>query len=212
MLGRVVEVVCGQTLDELFQELIFEPLEMRDTAFWVPEEKTERLAALYTVAPGHPQHFRNDAMGAGVLDRPHLLSGGGGLVSTAADYHRFTKMLLRGGELEGTRLLGSRTLAGMTRNQLPGGVDLEDFGRALFAETSYAGVGFGLGFAVVLDPVAAKWMGNRGEYGWGGAASTAFWVDPVDRVIVIFMTQLMPSSTYPIRSELRQLVYQALVD
>ena len=150
-------------------------------------------------------------MGDAALKPPTLLSGGGGLVSTIADYHRFTQLLLRHGELDGTRLLAPGTLELMAQNHLPGGLDLEAVGRPLFAETPFNGVGFGLGFSVLLDPVAAKTLGNRGEIAWGGAASTAFWVDPVDEVVAIFMTQLLPSSTHPIRSELRQLVYQALI-
>jgi CubicO group peptidase (beta-lactamase class C family) len=121
-------------------------------------------------------------------------------------------MLLGGGALEGVRLLSPRTLQTMTRNHLPGGADLQSYGRPLFAEVRYDGVGFGLGFATMLDPVAAKMAGNAGEFNWGGLASTAFWVDPVDEITVVFMTQLMPSSTYPLRPQLRQLVYQAVVD
>jgi CubicO group peptidase (beta-lactamase class C family) len=211
VLGRVVEVASGQSLDRFFAERIFRPLGMTDTAFWADDAQRERLAALYTAAPGQRRAVRLDAMGDRVHERPQMLSGGGGLVSTVGDYHRFTRMLLRRGELDGTRLLGPRTLGHMTRNHLPGGADLEAVGRPLFAETSFAGVGFGLGFSVLLDPAASKSLGSAGEFGWGGAASTAFWVDPVDEVIAIFMTQLLPSSTYPIRSELRQLVYQALV-
>jgi CubicO group peptidase (beta-lactamase class C family) len=141
-----------------------------------------------------------------------MLSGGGGLVSTARDYARFTGMLLGGGELDGVRLLGPRTLRLMTSNQLPGHADLEQFGRPLFAETTFDGVGFGLGFSVVEDPVAARYTSSRGEFGWGGAASTAFWVDPAERMEVLFFTQLLPSSTHPIRSQLHQLVHQALID
>jgi CubicO group peptidase (beta-lactamase class C family) len=133
-------------------------------------------------------------------------------VSTAADYHRFTQMLLGGGELDGARLLGPRTVAYMTRNHLPGGADLEAVGRPLFAETTFDGIGFGLGFSVVDDPVKNKVLSSRGEFAWGGAASTAFWVDPVERITALFLTQLLPSSTHPIRPQLRQLVYQALVD
>ena len=143
---------------------------------------------------------------------PTLLSGGGGLVSTAADYHRFTQMLLGEGELDGVRLLGPRTVRYMTSNHLPGGVDLEAFGRPLFAETTFDGVGFGLGFSVVEDPVPGKVPASRGEFAWGGAASTAFWVDPAEEITVLFLTQLLPSSTYPLRPQLQQLVYQALVD
>jgi CubicO group peptidase (beta-lactamase class C family) len=132
-------------------------------------------------------------------------------VSTAEDYHRFTQLLVNGGELDGVRLLGPRTVAHMTSNHLPGGVDLEAYGRPLFAEMPFNGFGFGLGFSVLTDPVKAKTLSSRGEFGWGGAASTAFWVDPGEEITVMFFTQLMPSSTYPIRQHLRQLVYQALL-
>jgi CubicO group peptidase (beta-lactamase class C family) len=211
VLGRVVEVVSGQPLDRYFDEHIFGPLGMADTGFWVEGEAAGSLAALYAAGPaGRPVRF--DELGRRALRRPDCLDGGGGLVSTAADYHRFTQALLRGGELDGARLLGSRTLAYMARNHLPGGADLESFGRRLFAETTFDGVGYGLGFAVMVDPVANKVLCSAGELAWGGAASTFFWVDPAEQLTAIFMTQLMPSSTYPLRSELRQLVYQALVD
>jgi CubicO group peptidase (beta-lactamase class C family) len=212
VLGRVVEVVSGQSLDTFLQERIFGPLGMTDTAFYVPEGQADQLAALYVPNPVTRQAVRNDALGDGALRPPSCLSGGGGLVSTAADYHRFTRMLLHEGELDGTRLLGTRTLQYMTRNHLPGGADLEAFGRPLFAETSFDGVGFGLGFSVVTDPVANKVLSSPGEFAWGGAASTAFWVDPLEGVTALFMTQLLPSSTHPIRPQLKQLVYQALVD
>ena len=151
-------------------------------------------------------------MGDAVTRPPTFLSGGGGLVSTAADYHRFTQMLARGGELDGARLLGPRTVAYMTRNHLPGGTDLEDIGRPIFAESSFRGVGFGLGVSVVVDPAALRALTSVGEYAWGGLASTAFYVDPVEEITAMFFTQLMPSSTYPIRTQLRTLVMQALVD
>jgi CubicO group peptidase (beta-lactamase class C family) len=134
------------------------------------------------------------------------------LVSTAADYHRFATMLLNEGELDGVRLLSPRTVRYMTSNHLPGGADLSAFGRPLFAETAFDGVGFGLGFSVTIDPVKARVPGSVGDYGWGGAASTAFWVDPAEELTVLFFTQLMPSSTHPIRPQLKQLVRQALVD
>ena len=217
VLGRVVEVASGQSLDEFFSARILGPLGMTDTGFWVDEEDRSRLAALYTpVPPPRGPAKRFDAMGKVAGHPPRVLIGGGGLISTAADYHRFTQMLLDrpgspGGELDGVRLLGPRTLAYMTRNHLPGGVDLETYGRPLFAEAPYRGVGFGLGFAVVIDAAAQKTLGSVGEFSWGGAASTAFWVDPAEELTVCFFTQLLPSSAHPIRSELRQLVYQALV-
>jgi CubicO group peptidase (beta-lactamase class C family) len=151
-------------------------------------------------------------MGGAALKAPDALSGGGGLVSTAGDYLRFARMLLGGGEVDGVRLLGPRTVRYMTRNHLPGGADLEAFGRPLFAETTFEGVGFGLGFSVVEDAVAGKSPASAGEFGWGGAASTAFWVDPAEDLTALFFTQLLPSSTHPIRPQLHQLVHQALVD
>jgi CubicO group peptidase (beta-lactamase class C family) len=212
VLGRVVEVASGQTLDRFFAERIFRPLGMTDTAFWAPEADHDRLAALYVAFPGRADRVRMDAMGDAAKTQPAFLSGGGGLVSTAADYHRFTQMLLRGGELDGARLLGTRTVRYMTRNHLPGGVDLEAFGRPLFAETTFEGVGFGLGFSVVEDNVANRVLSTVGEFGWGGAASTASLVDPAEELTMLFFTQLLPSSIHPIRSQLKQLVYQALVD
>ncbi|HEY1966903.1 MAG TPA: serine hydrolase domain-containing protein [Pseudonocardia sp.] len=212
VLGRVVEVVSGQPLDEFLAGHILRPLGMTDTSFGVPEGQAERLAALYNVHPNTGELFRNTAMGDAALRRPRCLSGGGGLVSSAVDYHRFCQMLLRRGELDGHRLLGSRTVDYMTRNHLPGNADLFSFGRPLFAESPMVGVGFGLGFSVVLDPAAGKGVCSSGEFAWGGAASTAFWVDPSEELTAMFFTQLMPSSTHPIRSQLRTLVYQALVD
>ena len=143
---------------------------------------------------------------------PTLHAGGSGLVSTAGDYHRFTQMLLRRGELDGVRLLGPRTVAYMTRNHLPGGVDLETMGRPIFAESAYHGVGFGLGVATVVDPVPGKVLTNPGEFAWGGLASTAFYVDPVEDVTALLFTQFVPSGVYPLRTRLRTLVNAALVD
>jgi CubicO group peptidase (beta-lactamase class C family) len=215
VLGRVVEVVSGQSLDEFFAERIFRPLGMTETAFWAGPEEAGRLGALYNRVDG--KLGRIDAMGKAALRKPVYLSGGGGLVSSAADYHRFTEMLLHrpdspAGELDGARLLSPRTVAYMTMNHLPGNSDLESFGRPLFAESVFQGVGFGLGFAVQLDPAASKTLCSAGEFNWGGAASTAFWVDPAEQLTVSFFTQFMPSSAYPIRPQLRQLVYQALID
>jgi CubicO group peptidase (beta-lactamase class C family) len=209
VLGRVVEVASGQRLDAFLAEHVFGPLGMGDTAFHTTE--ADRLAALYVPKPGGGI-ARHDRMGAAALREPTFLSGGGGLVSTAADYHRFTRMLARGGELDGERLLGPRTVAYATRNHLPGGADLQQIGRPIFAESDFRGVGFGLGFSVVVDPAAGKSLSSAGEFAWGGLASTAFYVDPVEEITAMFFTQLMPSSTYPIRPQLRTLVAQALVD
>ncbi|HYT09047.1 MAG TPA: serine hydrolase domain-containing protein [Mycobacteriales bacterium] len=211
VLGRVVEVVSGMPLDRFFAERILGPVGMVDTAFSVSEEQAHRLARLYAAsAPGRPP-TRQDAYPPDLRD-PTFLSGGGGLVSTAADYHRLTRLLLGGGELDGVRLLSSRTVDFMTRNHLPGGRDLAELGRPFSAEPAFEGIGFGLGFSVVLDPVRNESLASAGEFFWGGLASTLFWVDPVERVTVVFLTQLIPSSTYPIRFELRQLVNSSLVD
>ncbi|MEU8260504.1 serine hydrolase domain-containing protein [Micromonospora sp. NPDC048999] len=212
VLGRLVEVISGQRLDVFLAERILRPLGMTDTRWWVDEADAKRLAALYAPHPTTGQATRHDGIGRAALTEPGWLSGGGGLISTAADYHRFTQFLLRGGELDGVRLLGPRTVRFMTRNHLPGGRDLASFEPAGFAETVLGGIGFGLGFAVVLDPVPSRVPSSVGEYYWGGLASTAFWVDPVEEVTALLFTQLMPSSTYPLRSQLRQLVYSALID
>jgi CubicO group peptidase (beta-lactamase class C family) len=214
VLGRVVEVASGQSLDEFFATRILGPLGMTDTAFWASPDVAPRLAALYT--PGRDgQAARLDALGQGALESPTMFSGGGGLVSTAADYDRFLQLLLGrpdspAGELDGVRLLSPRTVSYMTRNHLPGGQDLQTFGRPLYAESPFRGVGFGLGFAVVIDPVPGKVDCSPGEISWGGAASTAFWIDAEADLSVMFFTQLLPSSAHPIRPQLRQLVYQSL--
>ena len=215
VLGRVIEVASGQRLDEFLAARVLGPLGMSQTAFWAGPEAAPRLAALYTRGRDGAA-TRLDALGQGALSDPRMLGGGGGLVSTAADYDRFTQMLLHradspAGELDGTRLLSPRTVGYMTRNHLPGGLDLETFGRPLYAESPFRGVGFGLGFAVVIDPLPGKVVCSAGEISWGGAASTTFWVDQDADLTVSFFTQLLPSSTHPIRPQLRQLVYQALV-
>lgn len=210
VLGRVVEVASGQPLDRFFAERIFAPLGMNDTGFLVDTADADRLASLYSAgAAGRPELVDT---GDAALHRPAMLSGGAGLISGARDYHRFTQLLLRGGELDGVRLLSPRTVAYMTRNHLPNGADLDTFGRPVYAEVSYAGVGFGLGFAVVCDAAKYKVLTGEGEFNWGGLASTAFWVDPREELTVVFLTQLTPSNALPIRGRLRQLVYQALVD
>jgi len=212
VLGRVVEVASGRPLDRFFSENIFGPLAMADTGFFIDETAAERLAALYFPAPGTLAATPIGDFGGSPTRRPTFLSGGGGLIGSSGDYHRFTQMLLRGGELDGARLLSPRTVDYMTRNHLPGDVDLEAIGRPLFAETTFDGVGFGLGFSVLRDPVKNKVLSDRGEFAWGGAASTTFFVSPAEQITALFMTQLLPSSTHPIRSQLRQLVHQALVD
>lgn len=212
VLGRLVEVVTGEPLDVALRRLVFEPLGMHETAFWADDPLQDRLAALYGPHPGTKKIVRLDAFGEAAKHPPAAFLGGGGLVSTARDYLRFAEMLRRGGELDGARLLSPRTVSYMASNHLPGNVDLSAFGRPLFAETTFDGVGFGLGVSVTIDPVTAKVPGSVGDNGWGGAASTNYWVDPQEDLTVLFLTQLLPSSTHPLRSQLKQLVHQALVD
>ena len=210
VLGRLVEVVSGQRLDEFFEQRILAPLGMTDTRWCVQGDDLDRLAKLYIPAgTGGVTEF--SMLGDEALKPPEMLSGGGGLISTAEDYHRFTQLLLGEGTYRGTRLLGSRTLRYMTRNHLPGGRDLAALSTGGFAETVLDGVGFGLGFAVVTDTVASRTPSPVGQYYWGGLASTAFFVDPSEELTVLLFTQLMPSSHYMLRPQLRQLVYPALL-
>ena len=213
VLGRVIEVLTGEPLDVALRRLVLDPLGMDETDFLAPPERAERLAALYIPDAAHGMvAYPVPEMGAAALRKPALLSGGGGLVSTPHDYHRFTHMLRNGGELDGVRVLGSRTLDYMTTNHLPGGVDLMAVTDDIFSETSSIGVGFGLGFATVLDSTGSKMMTTEGSFYWGGAASTLFWVDPIEDLEVSFFTQMLPSSTFELRAELSTLVYQSVVD
>ena len=205
VLGYLVEVLSGMKLEEYFKKFIFEPLDMADTSFSCPEEKVDRLCALYEHNPkGDPR----------LLEIPFLNtkmeSGGGGLFSTMSDYHNFCSMLLHQGEFNGKRLIGRKTLELMTVNHLPNNQDLTEMSESAFSETPYAGVGFGLGFSVMLDPAKSQSVSDIGEYGWGGAASTVFMINPEEEMFVIFLTQLLPSSTYQVRRELRSLIYSAL--
>ena len=224
VIGRLVEIISGQEFDSFLADRIFQPLGMHDTGFWVDDTNAHRFASNYAVPALSPFPLPEGAEGdAKVLiddggdkspyrRKPEFLSGGGGLVSSIGDYHRFTQMLLRGGELDGARILGRKTVEYATTNHLPGGRDLASMGQPVFSETRYDGVGFGLGFSVVLDPAAAQVLSSAGEYAWGGAASTLFWIDPAEELTVIGLTQLMPSSAYPIRQELKALVYSALTE
>lgn len=212
VLGRLVEVLAGQPLDEVVQARIFDPLGMSDSGFQVRSEQLPRFAALYTAKEGGIVRDDGSDDTASHARDVTLFSGGGGLVSTAADYLRFAEMIRRKGVFGDTRILGRRTVELMAMNHLPNNSDMAGMGTPVHSETSYEGIGFGLGFSVVLDPATAKAACSPGELAWGGAASTAFWIDPVEEISVVFLTQLMPSSTYPIRRELRSLVYQAIID
>lgn len=210
VLGAVVERVSGQTLDAFFQTRIFAPLGMHDTFFAVPEDKIDRLTDCYTLVEGKGRVIYDPGAASAWSRRPKLLSGGGGLVSTALDYHRFCRMCEQGGTLDGVRIVGRKTLDLMTMNHLPGGKDLASLSRSLFSETQNAGTGFGLGFAVTQDVARTMIPGSQGEYYWGGMFSTAFFIDPVERLHMVFMTQLSPSGLYPIRRELKTMIYAAL--
>lgn len=210
VLGYLVEVISGQPFAEFLRTRLFAPLGMEDTGFSVPAEKAGRLAACYDTTPSQKLSLQDDPQTSPYLAPPTFYSGGGGLVSTAADYLKFANMLAAGGEANGHRFLSPSTLRLMASNHLPEGKDLTELSRSLFSESTNAGVGFGLGLAVTFDPVKAMLPSSPGEFYWGGMASTAFWVDPVEQVTAVFMTQLIPSSTYPIRRQLRTLVYAAL--
>ena len=208
--GRLVEVISGMGLDEYFAEHITGPLGMVDTAFHVPADKKHRFTSNYALTPDEPLLIVDSFDASPYLSPPVFLSGGGGLVGTVDDYQRFVDMLLNGGELDGRRIIGRKTLEYMTINHLPEGKTLNELGQSLFSEAVMEGMGFGLGFSTLVDPARNGAVSSGGEFAWGGAASTAFWVDPAEEITCVFMTQLMPSSSYPLRRELKATVYQAL--
>jgi CubicO group peptidase (beta-lactamase class C family) len=211
--GRLVEILSGRRFDEFLASEVFDPLEMPDTGFSVPEASAGRLAASYARNSRKELVLLDDPAGSPYLTPPTFLSGGGGLVSTTKDYLRFCQMLQGGGELDGRRVLGRKTVELMTVNHLRGGGQLADF--ALpggYGEVGFEGMGFGLTMAVSQGPAQTGVIGTAGEYMWGGAASTIFWVDPVEELIVVFMTQLLPSGTFNFRGQLKALVYPAIVD
>jgi CubicO group peptidase (beta-lactamase class C family) len=222
VVGYIVGKIAGMPFEQFVKQRITGPLGMNDTDFFVAPDKTHRLAACYSADPQgvnfNPVErkssltLQDDPANSSFLAPPSFISGGGGLCSTAGDYLTFCRALLHGGELDGVRLLGPKTLALMTSNHLPDGRDLPAMSRSLFSEASYNGIGFGLGFSVTMDPAKTLIPGSAGEYAWGGAATTSFWIDPAEELIAIFMTQVLPSSAYPIRRELRTMVYAAITD
>src|SRR5580700_39521 len=223
VIGYLIGQITGQPFDQFLKERIFDPLEMKDTGFFVAPAKAHRLAACYSASPQGAMTFhatdrkggltlQDDPMTSSFLSPPSFISGGGGLCSTSADYLTFCRALLNGGEFGGVRLIGPKTLALMTSNHLPGGRDLPGMSRSLYSEATYNGIGFGLGFSVTMNPAQTLIPGSAGEYAWGGAAATSFWIDPTEELIAIFMTQVLPSSAYPIRRELRTMVYAAITE
>ncbi|MQF65524.1 beta-lactamase family protein [SAR202 cluster bacterium AC-647-P02_OGT_505m] len=210
--GHLVELISGQSLDTFFYENIFEPLGMSDTGFYVPAVDIPRFSANYLYNLNGLPKLLDDPLKSRFIKRPSFLSGGGGLVSTAEDYLSFCRMILGGGQLNGNRILSRKTIDLMSANHLTGGVDLAEVASGRWSETSYQGMGFGLGFSVVKDPSMTLVPGSVGELAWGGMANTAFWIDPLEDMAVVFMTQLVPSGIYNIRRELRTLVYSAIED
>ena len=211
VLGYIVGKLSGMPFETFLHERLLQPLGMVDTDFHVPPEKHDRLAANYQPVKGGMKLF-DDPETSSYLKPPGFISGGGGLVSTARDYLAFAAMLLNGGTANGVRFLSPKTVQLMTANHLPGGRTLAELSTSMFSEVGYAGVGFGLGFSVTTDVAASMLPGSNGDYAWGGAASTYFWIDPKEELICIFLTQLLPSDTYPVRRELRTLVYSAFED
>ena len=210
VLGHLVAVISGEPFGDYLQRRVIDRLGMVDTGFHVPADKHGRFAANYARKADGTLGLIDDPATSPYRAPRTICSGGGGLVSTAGDYMRFCRFMLNKGELDGVRLVGRKTVELMTSNHLRG--DMAAMGMPRFSESSYAGVGFGLGFSVMLDPAQAQILGTPGEFAWGGAASTAFWVDPAEDMAVVLLTQLTPSSTYPIRRELRVLTYAAILD
>jgi CubicO group peptidase (beta-lactamase class C family) len=211
--ARLVEIMSGQRFDDYLRTRIFEPLGMVDTGFYVPQPDAGRFSCSYARNQRKELVLVDEDGGRDYLSPPTFLSGGGGLVSTTGDYLRFCHMMLGGGELDGRRILGRKTVELMTLNHLPGGATLSDFAlTGGYGEVGFDGMGFGLTMAVSLGPAATGVIGSAGEYMWGGAASTIFWVDPAEDLTVVFMTQLLPSGTFNFRGQLKALVYPAIVD
>jgi len=206
VLGWLVQVISGQPFEEFLAQRIFRPLGMVDTGFHVREGQGHRLTTCYQPTAKGGIAVQDQAETSGFLKPPSFISGGGGLVSTAADYLRFAEALRTGKP----RLVGRKTLELMTENHLPGGKDLPQVSRSAFSEAAYEGVGFGLGFATTTASHKTMIAGSNGDYFWGGAASTFFWVDPAEELTVLLLTQLIPSSTWPIRRQLRTMIYAAV--
>ncbi|OGP51327.1 MAG: serine hydrolase [Deltaproteobacteria bacterium RBG_13_43_22] len=212
VLGYLIEIMSGMPFDQYLKSRIFDPLRMVDTDFHVPVEKIERFAANYSRRTDKTLKLEDDPGNSTYSKPPTFFSGGGGLVSTIADYYRFCQMLLNGGELDGERILGRKTIEMMTMNHLPGGQDLSRLSVSTFSQIANEGNGFGLGFSVHLGSEKSQVIGSVGEYAWGGAASTAFWIDPLEDLIVIFLTQFMPDGTFNFRNQLKAIIYPAILD
>jgi len=209
--GALVERISGKRFDKYLQETIFDPLGMADTSFAVADDKLDRFCANYRRGADKSLQLIDDPQTSEYRKEPTFFSGGGGLTGTTEDYLKFCEMLRRGGELDGARILGPRTIALMKRNHLKDGRDLTEMAISGFSETANEGVGFGLGFASTLDEVKNGGLG-AGDFYWGGAASTIFWVDQKEDLSVVFMTQLMPSGAFNFRGQLKSIIYSSIVD
>lgn len=215
VLGYLVEKLSGISFGEFLRTRLFEPLGMNDTAFWVPPDKTERFSTCYQPeGSGSGLKLQDDARESTYATPPKLESGGGGLVSTAHDYLRFCRMMLNGGTLDGVQILSPKTVALFSLNYLPDGREIADMALpGMFSESGYAGVGFSLGCGVNVDVAKTRLPGSLGEYFWGGAAATAFWIDPREDLCVVFMTQVIGSpARLTLRRDLRTLVYAAMTE
>jgi CubicO group peptidase (beta-lactamase class C family) len=215
VLGYLVEKLSGLSFGEFLRTRLFEPLGMKDTGFWVPSDKVERFAACYQPETmGRGLKLQDDARNSTYAQPPKLESGGGGLVSTAHDYLRFCRMMLNGGAIDGVQILSPKTVALFSLNYLPEGREVADMALpGMFSESGYAGVGFSLGCGVNVDVAKTRLPGSLGEYFWGGAAATAFWIDPKEELTVVFMTQVIGSEArLTLRRDLRTLVYSAMTE
>jgi CubicO group peptidase (beta-lactamase class C family) len=215
VMGYLVQKLSGQTFGEFLRTRIFEPLGMKDTGFSVPADKMERFASCYIPKSAGGLKLQDDAGKSTYAEPPKLESGGGGLVSTAHDYMRFCRMMLGGGTLDGVQILSPKTVAMFSMNLLPGSKQLIDLvpGEGMFSEAGYKGVGFSIGCGVTLDLAKLKLPGSAGEFFWGGAAATAFWIDPKEDLAVVFMTQVMGTEArLTLRRDLRTLVYSAITE
>jgi CubicO group peptidase (beta-lactamase class C family) len=215
VLGYLVEKLSGMSFGEFLRTRLFAPLGMNDTAFWVPSDKIERFTSCYQPeTQGGGLKLQDDARKSAYARPPALESGGGGLVSTAQDYLRFCRMMLNGGMLDGVQILSPKTVALFSLNYLPDGKEVADMSLpGMFSESGYAGVGFSLGCGVNVNVAKTRLPGSLGEYFWGGAAATAFWIDPKEELTVVFMTQVIGSpARLTLRRDLRTLVYSAMTE
>jgi len=214
VMGYLVQKVSGMTFGEFLRTRIFEPLGMKDTAFSVPASKLDRFGSCYMPKQGGGLKVQDDAQKSPYAEPPKLESGGGGLVSTMHDYMRFCRMMLNKGSLDGKQILSPKTVELFSMNFLPDNKTLVDLSAAVtFSEAGYNGIGFSIGCGVTMDQTQTRLPGSKGEYFWGGAASTAFWIDPKEDLTVVFMTQVMGTDArLTLRRDLRTLVYSAMTE